>query len=144
MFFGNKNLIKSLLIVILTSSLPINNAKANIFDRIMGNPFSGKWCVTRVKTIMGEEYFSLDEINKNCYFFKNNGLLITVLDGEISNTKYEVLDNKTALIIQKNTGDRMPLKYNRNTKELSLTTNIFGFLGEFYDYGDTTLYFKKR
>ena len=144
MFSGNKNLIKFILLVILTSSLPIKNAKANIFDRLIGNPFSGRWCVTRVKTIMGEKYASLDEIPKNCYIFKNNGLLITVANGETSNSKYEVLDNKTALIILSNEGERMPLKYNRNTKELSLTTNIFGFLGEFYDYGSTTLYLKKQ
>ena len=144
MLSGNKKLIKFILLVILTISLPINNAKSNIFDRFIGNPFSGKWCVTKVNTIMGETYASLEEIPQNCYIFKNNGLLITITNGETSNSKYEVLDNKTALITPYNGGEKMPLKYNRNSKEMTLTTNMFGILGEINDYGYTTITFKKQ
>ena len=145
MFSGNKNLIKSILIVILTSSLPINNAKANIFDRIMGNPFSGKWCATRVKGFIGREtYIPLDEIQDNCYILAKGGVLITQVKGEEDiETKYQVLDNETALIFRLD-GGQTTLKYNKARKEMSFTINELGILGEINNYGDTTIYMKKQ
>ena len=144
MFFGNKNLIKSILIVILTSSLPINNAKANIFDRIMGNPFSGKWCVTRIKGFIRETYIPLNEIPENCYIFKKGGVITMRSSGEDDiETKYQVVDNETALIFRLD-GGQTTLKYNKAKKEMSFTINELGILGEINNYGNTTLYFKKQ
>ena len=144
MFSGNKNLIKSILIVILTSSLPINNAKANIFDRIMGNPFSGKWCVTRIKGITGETYVPLNDIPNNCYIFKGGGVIKMQSSTEDDiETKYQVIDNETALIFKED-GGQTTLKYNKARKEMYFTINQFGILGEINNYGNTTLYFKKQ
>ena len=144
MFSAKKNLIKSILLVILTSSLPINNAKANIFERFMGNPFSGKWCATRIIDFMGgEDYVPLNDIPNNCYIFKKGGALIAqTTEGNIE-TKYQVLDKETALIIRTDGGQTI-LKYDRDRKEIYFTINQFGILGEFNNYGNTTLYFKKQ
>ena len=138
MFSGNKNLIKSILIVILSSSLPINNAKANIFNRFTGNQFLGKWCASRVVTNMGETKIPSNQIQENCYIFKNGGELIYITTAGNGKSKYEVLDNKNILIIPPN-GETSTLKYNRNTKEISLPKYWSGDL-----YGYSVIYLRKQ
>ena len=138
MFSRNKNLIKSLLIVILASSLPINNAKANIFNRFTGNQFLGKWCASRVVTIMGETKIPLNQILENCYTFKKGGILIYDTTAGSGKSKYEVLNDENILIIPPN-GKTSTLKYNKNTKEISLTSNWSGDL-----YGYTEIYLRKQ
>ena len=152
MFFGNKNLIKSLLIVILTSSLPINNAKANIFDRIMGNPFSGKWCITRLVHIeWGERKFGPSKRNAFCLTFKDDNVVIFLIEKETENSKYVVLDNKTAWITLPDRGYKRFLKFNRNTQEMSFSMEMQGGsptltfgkpLIPIDEEGDTTFYLK--
>ena len=138
MFFGHKNLIKSILIVILSSSLPTNNAKANIFNRLTGNQFLGKWCVSRVITNLGETKIPLNQIQKNCYIFKKGGELIYITTAGNGESKYEVLDNKNILIIPPN-GQTSTLKYNRDTKEISFPKYWSGDL-----YGYSLIYLRKQ
>ena len=138
MFSGNKNLIKTILILIISSSLPINNARANIFNRLTGNQFLGKWCATRVVTNMGETKIPLNQVQKNCYIFKNGGELIYITTAGNGKSKYKVLDKKNILIIPPN-GKTNTLKYNSDTKEISLPSFWSGDL-----YGYSEVYLRKQ
>ena len=138
MFSGNKTLIKSIFILILSSSLPINNTKANIFNRFTGNQFLGKWCASRIVTNMGETKIPLNQIPKNCYIFKDGGELIYMTTAGNGKSKYEILDKNNILIIPPN-GKTSNLKYNRKTKEISLPSYWSGDL-----YGYSQIYLQKQ
>tara|TARA_B100000886_G_C20303988_1_gene440955 strand:- start:226 stop:636 length:411 start_codon:yes stop_codon:yes gene_type:complete len=134
MFFGNKNLIKSLLIVILTSSLPINNAKANIRNRFSGNQFLGKWCITK-GVVMGEtKILKKGKDRQKCFILKQGGELIE-LDQWVGGS-YELLDDEKIVIFPLKPvlkSKNYELEYDKNTEEFKL------ILDE-----DTELYYKKQ
>ena len=139
MFSGNKNLIKSILLVILASSLPINITKANIFDRFIGNKFIGKWCISRVITMMGETKIPINDIDKNCFTFKRGGELIVITESASGKSSYEVLDDENIAIIPLNGAKQSSMKYDADTGELKIISNWSGDI-----FGYTETYLKKQ
>ena len=129
------NLIKSFLVLGLCSILPINIAKANFWDKLVDTKFLGKWCVSRIITIMGEQKISLNDRSKNCFTFKRGGVLIAITEAGSAKSSYEVLDEENILIIPPN-GKQSTIKYDKNTREMKVVAN---WSGDLYGYTETYL-----
>tara|TARA_Y100000589_G_scaffold257488_1_gene246690 strand:- start:59 stop:478 length:420 start_codon:yes stop_codon:yes gene_type:complete len=130
------NLIKYFLVLGLCGILPINIANANFWDKYIGNKFIGKWCISRVVSLLGEYKVPSKDRYKNCLTFKRGGELVYILETTSGKSSYEILDKENILIIPPN-GNQGSMKYDKNNEELKIVGN---FLGEDpFGYSETYL-----
>ena len=133
MFFIKSNLSKSIFLLLLSSMLPINISKANTLN----NHVIGKWCATRVVSIMGDNKIPIDQQSKNCFTFKRDGSLIVIGEFRVGKSFYEVLDAENVLITATN-GKQTFMRFVKNTGELKAVNST----GDIYSYAE--VYYEKQ
>ena len=128
MIFEKNRIILSTLVLVISSTLPINNSRANIFERFFNNKFLGEWCSVRIK--FGGEVSQIEEFdfNRFCMTFRKDNTVFIESKMPISGiSNYKVVDEKNIVIIPLNGAPQVVIKYNKNRNELN--QNVFG-IGE--------------
>ena len=117
--------IKYFLVLGLCGILPINIAGANWWNKYVDNKFIGKWCISRIFSLLGEYKVPSEDRYKNCVTFKRGGEIVFIFEESSGKSSYEILDEENILIIPPN-GEQSSLKYDENTGELKIVGNFLG------------------